>query len=57
MRDLLKPIENNIAALRFAIEFDIYDLTREQQEAILNRLDQVQMILENVKSKKKVGVP
>lgn len=29
MRDLLKPIENNIAALRFAIEFDIYDLTKD----------------------------
>lgn len=57
MRDLLKPIQNGLDALRSAVEFDIYDLTREQQEAILNRLDQVQMILENVKSKKKVGVP
>lgn len=57
MRDLLKPIENNIAALRFAVEFDIYDLTKDQQEAILNRLDQIQMIVEKVKSKKKVGVP
>ena len=53
MRDLLKPIENSIAALRFAVEFDIYDLTKDQQEAILNRLDQIQMIVENVKSKRK----
>ena len=53
MRDLLKPIENSIAALRFAIEFDIYDLTKDQQEAMLHRLDEIYAIVENVKSKRK----
>lgn len=52
MRDLLKPIQNNIDMLRFAIEFDIYDMTHDEQDSMLNRLDQIQEILEKVKSKR-----
>ena len=50
MRDLLKPIQNNLDALRFSVEFDIYDLTKDQQEAILNRLDEIESIVNKVKS-------
>ena len=52
MRDLIKPIQNNIDALRFAIEFDIYDLTRDQQDAMLHRLDAIQDIVDKVKSER-----
>ena len=53
MRDLLKPIQNSIDALRFSVSFDIYDLTRDQQEAISVRIDQIQEIIDKVKSERK----
>lgn len=47
--DLMLPIQNSLDALKFAIDFNHYDLSEEQREALLNRCQQMQEILDKVK--------
>lgn len=49
MGNLLRCIYACIENLRIAINYDVYDLSREQQEAMLNRLDEIQTIVDKVK--------
>ena len=50
-RDLLKVIEQNIENLRFSITFDRFDFSGVQQEKMLSRLDEIQSVVNEVKSK------
>lgn len=50
-RDLVKVIERNIENLRFSLEFDRFDFTREQRESMLFRLGEIRKIVDEVKSK------
>lgn len=52
--DLMLPIQNSLDALKFAIDFNHYDLSEEQREALLNRCQQMQEILDKVKVESKV---
>ena len=45
------PIYNSLDALKFAVKFNTYDLSEEQREALLNRCQQIQEIVEKVKRK------
>ena len=49
MMDLMVPIQNSPDALKFAVKFNTYDLSEEQREALLNRCQQMQEIVEKVK--------
>lgn len=48
-RDLMKVIETNLENLRFSVEFDRFDFTRDQQESIFVRLDEIKKIVDEVK--------
>lgn len=50
MSDMLRCIYANIRNLRFSIEFDVYDLSKEHQESMLNRLDEIESILRKVEA-------
>lgn len=52
--DLMLPIQNSLDALKFAIDFNHYDLSEEQREALLNRCQQIQDIINSVLAHKKV---
>lgn len=52
MSDLLRCIYANIENLRFSINFDVYEFSREQQDAMLHRLDEIEAIVNKVKESK-----
>ena len=51
MSDMIKCIQNNIQNLRFSINFDVYEFNKEQQDAMLHRLDEIETIVNKVKRK------
>lgn len=52
MSDLLRCIYANIENLRFSIDFDVYEFSTDQREAMLHRLDEIETIVNKVKSKR-----
>ena len=52
MSDMIKCIQVNIENLRFSINFDVYEFSTGQREAMLHRLDEIETIVNKVKSKR-----
>lgn len=52
MSNMLERIETDIAKLRSSIEFDVYEFNRDQQEAMLHRLGEIENVVNKVKEGK-----